>query len=834
MRLGTKTLITISSTFIGLTVALFFISQFFLLGSFKDYEERDTALNVVRAINALQGEMDNLHSLNLDWASWDDSYRFVRDSNPGFIRSNLNNETLAKQRLSVIIFLNGSNDVVFSKSIDHYSTKDTPFPWEFRPFISTQGPLSAAKQGAGQSGIIRLGGRFMIVSSRPILTSEGTGPQRGALIMGRYLDDAELMRLSSKTSLPVKLLDYEGGFFQSLSARTGRPLEGKENVMTSVASNEVIWGYGLVKDISGAPAFALGIELPRVIYRRGQASLSHFIAYLLLAALVSAAVIILLIKKTVISRVSSLSRAASEIGRTGDLSVRVPSAGTDEISALSGEVNRMLEALAALEAERRSSEDKMRKANDELEARVRERTAELSRKNVELNEEIAERGKVEEAMKEMVYHDYLTGLPNRMLFTDRLNQLIARSHRTSGSLAAVVVMGVDRFKVVNNSLGHAAGDELIKKIASTAQSSLRDSDTVARIGGDEFAILLPDIPKIEGIPAVLERVLTFLRMPVELMGHSLFITASMGVAVFPHDGGDSTTLLKNAEAAMHHAKTKGGNTFEMYDPEMARKAFERLTIGNRLRTALDREEFVLHYQPLYDLRAKRFTGAEALIRWRDPEAEGLVPPMSFIPIAEETGVITPIGEWGLLQACSFAKKVQESGYGQMSISVNISPRMFEEEGFAENVVDILKVSGLKPQDLTLEITEGLLMAHLDEAAKKISGLKGAGIRFSIDDFGTGYSSLAYLQNLSIDEIKIDRSFVMGLPSDRFIVKAIINLAHNLNLDVTAEGVETQEQLDFLVEHGCDKIQGFFLARPMPEDEFMKLMEKSQKTGKAAS
>jgi len=836
MQIGTKTLVTISSTFIGLTIALFFISQVFLLGSFKDYEERDTALNVVRVINALQGEIENLHSLNLDWASWDDSYGFVGDRNPEFIRSNLNNETLAKQRLDLITFLNKSGDVVFSKAIDHYSIKDTGFPEEFRPFIASEGLLSAVRlPEAGQSGIIKLGNRFMIVSSRPILTSEGNGPGRGALIMGRYLDDNELMRLSAKTYLPVKLLSYDEDFLESLGEEASRPLDGKENIMTRAASNEAVWGYGIVKDIAGAPAFVLGLELPREIYRQGQASLSYFMAYLLLAALVSAAVIILLVKKTVLSRVLNLSRAAGEIGRTGDLSVRVQAAGEDEISALSVEINRMLHSLEGLEAERKCSEEKIRKANDELEARVRERTAELVRTNAELNDEITERKRVEEAMKEMVYHDYLTGLPNRMLFTDRLNQLIARSNRTTGIIAAVVVMGVDRFKVVNNSLGHSAGDELIKKISHKAQSALRDTDTVARIGGDEFALLLPDISRIEGIPAVLERVLSFLRMPIELMGHSLFITASMGVAVFPHDGADSTALLKNAEAAMHHAKTKGGNTFEMYDPEMAKKALDRLTIGNRLRKALDREEFVLHYQPLYDLREKRFTGAEALIRWRDPEAGRLVPPMSFIPIAEETGIITPIGEWGLLKACTFAKKVQDSGYGRLGMSVNISPRMFEEQGFAENVVDILKVSGLDPQNLKLEITESLLMAHLDEAAKKISRLKNAGIRFSIDDFGTGYSSLAYLQSLSIDEIKIDRSFIMGLPSDRFIVNAIINLAHNLNLEVIAEGVETQEQLDFLVEHKCDKIQGFLFAKPMPEDEFLKLMaENNRPRGKAAN
>lgn len=456
-------------------------------------------------------------------------------------------------------------------------------------------------------------------------------------------------------------------------------------------------------------------------------------------------------------------------------------------------------------------------AKDELEIRVRERTTELLEKNIELNEEVAERKRVEEAMKEMVYHDYLTGLPNRMLFTDRLSQVIAR-RRSNETIAAVMFMDMDRFKVVNDSLGHAAGDELLELIAKMAQGALREGDTVARVGGDEFTILLRDIAKFEDIPMVVERIFDIFRNPIKLLGNDIFMTVSVGIAVYPYDGADSTALMKNADIAMYHAKNNGGNRYEMYNPEMAQRAVERLTIGNKLRSALDQGEFILFYQPQYDLRKNRFTAAEALIRWQNQEM-GLVSPVTFIPIAEETGVIVPIGEWVLRTACSLNRKLNQLGLEDLSISINISPRMFGDPGFASSIVTVLKESGLDPRYLMLEITEGLLMSNLVDASKIIKEMKSAGVRFSIDDFGTGYSSLAYLKNLSINELKIDRSFIKDLTKDtddRLIVKAIISLAHSLSLEVIAEGVETREQLDFLVEHHCDKIQGYYYSKPLPE------------------
>lgn len=823
MKLGTKLLLTIGSIFLCLIIVLLFLSQSLLLGSFKLLEQENATRNVERAISALNEEIDSLSSLNLDWASWDDSYFFIKDRNREFIKSNLNIETLAKQKLNLIIFLNDAGSVVYDKALEHDEIKEVPLPKDILPIVCSENILNK-----NQEGIIVFNGRFLMLSARPIMTSEGKGPVRGTLIMGRYLDDKEVKGLADTTHMHLSVIPYQDFVFKGL--KKGADAEFSNHILIRTVSEDIVAGFGLVNDLYSKPAFIFRVELPRGIYKQGKVSLFYFIMYLLIAALTSALAILLLLKQNVLSRFSNLSRHMREIGKTGNLSERVAALGRDEVTDLAVEINKMLSSLETVDKERAIAQENLVKANDELEIRVRERTTELLNKNVELNEEITERKKIESAMQEMIYHDYLTGLPNRLLFTDRLNQIIARGSRHKDIIAAVLFIDVDRFKVVNDSLGHSAGDELIKTIALLIRQSLRETDTVARIGGDEFSLLLQDIARTEDIPIVAEKVMDIFRKPISLMGQDVFITVSIGVSVYPYDGTDSVSLLKNSDIAMYHAKSKGGDTYEMYNPTMAKKAVEMHTIGNKLRTALEKEEFLLYYQPQFDLRTGRITGAEALIRWQDKEL-GLLYPASFIPIAEETGIIIQIGEWGLLTACTLTRKLHEDGFNDLVMSVNVSARMFADTSFTEKIERVLGEIALKPEYLTLELTESILMANLVDAARVVKDLKRYGVKFSIDDFGTGYSSLAYLKNLSITELKIDKSFITDLTTDmddKLIVKAIINLAHSMNLEVVAEGVEMQEQLDFLVKNGCDKIQGYLFSKPLPENEFIAILNKYNK------
>jgi diguanylate cyclase (GGDEF)-like protein/PAS domain S-box-containing protein len=429
--------------------------------------------------------------------------------------------------------------------------------------------------------------------------------------------------------------------------------------------------------------------------------------------------------------------------------------------------------------------------------------------------DVTRRKQAEEALLRMANHDALTGLPNRVLLQDRLAQAIVHAQRAQRQVG-VMFIDLDRFKHVNDSLGHDAGDQMIVEIARRLAGSLRESDTVARQGGDEFVVVLADLGCPEDAALVAQKVLDALFRPLLLGGQELFPTASIGLAMYPRDGQDSPTLLKCADSAMYRAKGQGGNAFRFYAADMGAHALEHLRLEGALQRALQRSEFVLHYQPMVDIATGAVTAAEALVRWR-PRGGALVMPGEFIPLAEETGLIVPIGEWVLATALAQQVAWRAAGLAPIRISVNLSARQFHGQDVAQQVARLLAATGADPQFLTLEITESVLMENPAAATETMRRLAAMGVRLAIDDFGTGYSSLANLKRFPIQSLKIDRSFVRELTTDAddaAIVNAVIALAHSMKLDVVAEGVETDEQLGFLRAHGCDQMQGFCFSRPV--------------------
>lgn len=438
--------------------------------------------------------------------------------------------------------------------------------------------------------------------------------------------------------------------------------------------------------------------------------------------------------------------------------------------------------------------------------------------------DLTSRKQHEERIKHLAYHDALTGLPNRYLFLDRLTLALARAHRT-GAKIAVLFLDLDRFKDVNDTLGHAAGDMLLKEVGKRLEHCLREEDTVARMGGDEFTVLLPEINDVGDIEIVARKVLEMFTQPLTLEGEEIFITASLGIAVAPEDGQDAQTLLRHADMAMYKSKEQGKNRFGFFRTEMSVQAHERLTVEQRLRRALERDEFVLHYQPQVDVYSKQLIGIEALLRWQSPEA-GLVPPMRFIPVAEETGLILPIGEWVLRTACRQNVAWQEAGFPPLRMAVNLSARQFHQENLVGRIEDILMETGLSPNWLELEITETVAMHNVALTSSVLRKLKGMGIHIAIDDFGTGYSSLNYLKRFPIDTLKVDQSFIRDSvtdPEDAAIVATILVLARNLNYLAIAEGVETPEQLEFLQERECDGFQGYLISEPLPAEGMTELL-----------
>ena len=429
--------------------------------------------------------------------------------------------------------------------------------------------------------------------------------------------------------------------------------------------------------------------------------------------------------------------------------------------------------------------------------------------------DITQRKEAEERIRYMALHDALTGLPNRTLLLDRMDQAIGYANRNGGEIW-VLFVDVDRFKFVNDSVGHKGGDLVIRMLAERLQSVTRETDTVARLGGDEFVLVLTHGPGANVAMDAVHRIMSVVTAPLKFEAHEFFLSCSIGVAVCPADGITSEVLMDRADTAMYRAKELGKNNFQFYTAEMNTRLLERLSIEKDLRNAIERQEFVLHYQPQVELSTGRIIGMEALIRWQHP-ALGLVMPNRFIGLAEETGLIGMIGDWVLRTACAQAKRWEDAGYGKMRIAVNLSARQFAPKKLVQSISDILSETGLAPCLLELELTEGLLMNNVEEAIEILQELKVLGVQMSIDDFGTGYSSLAYLKRFPIDVLKIDQSFMreMTLDSDdAIIVKSVISLAHNLKLRVVAEGVETQEQLTYLRGLDCDVIQGYFFNKPV--------------------
>ncbi len=439
-------------------------------------------------------------------------------------------------------------------------------------------------------------------------------------------------------------------------------------------------------------------------------------------------------------------------------------------------------------------------------------------------EDITERKRAEVEVQRLAYFDSLTGLPNRSLFRDRLEQALAHAGR-AGHRVALMFLDLDQFKEVNDTLGHATGDHLLKMVADRLGNSVRKSDTVARIGGDEFVVILTDVEGEVDVSAAASKLLSAIAVPAQVEGREMFITGSLGIALFPEDGETAETLIKNADAAMYQAK-EHGDTHQFYTTAMNALALERLLLGNDLRRALERNEFFLVYQPQVNIDSGRMTGMEALLRWRHPDL-GLLPPSQFIPLAEETGLILPIGRWVLETACAQNRAWQQAGFPPLMVAVNLSGRQFREGGVAEMVAEVLAATGMPAHLLELEITETVLMDNAETTRRTLNELKAMGLQLAIDDFGTGYSSLSYLKHFPIDRLKIDRSFVHDITrhdDDAAIAEAIIAMGHSLRLKIVAEGVETLEQVEFLRARGCDEMQGFFFRRPETLEDFTGMLQ----------
>jgi len=478
----------------------------------------------------------------------------------------------------------------------------------------------------------------------------------------------------------------------------------------------------------------------------------------------------------------------------------------------------------------------LRHAQNNLEKQIKQRTSELNTSNIQLKQEIEDRLIAESQLQKQANYDELTGLPNRSLATDRLYQTLLKSKRHNLK-PCLAFLDLDNFKFINDTFGHAAGDELLREASRRLTECARESDTVARLGGDEFLLILEDDrpdkgqQREMGIRHIGERIIESFSKPFIIEGHELSVTASLGFAIYPKDGDDSNTLMRHADVAMYRSKKEGKNTFCFYSPEMSANAMMRMNVETELRYALEKEEFQLHYQPIVDTKTNKIVKAEALLRW-DCEKLGMISPDFFIPIAEETGLILPIGEWVINTACQQVKQWRETGWPEISVTINISARQFQTGvSLVDAVQGALRDNELPVDAIQLELTEGVLLKETDNSIECMSQLEKMGVKLLLDDFGTGYASLSYLQRYNFEALKIDRSYINNVlisKQDKKLVKAIIAMAKSLGMAVISEGVENKGQLDFLLNEDCEYIQGYYYSKPITADDFFILLRKMNK------
>lgn len=797
----TKTVTILIVMFLVLTLIIYFILNSIMLDRIAILERNYVTEDVKRAENLINSEQRRLNQVAFDWGVWDDTYKYIKDKNKMYVINNLGKTTFLNLNLNVMAFIDKSGEFVYINSGDPIIDKMVPISKSFLDYIS-KSPISRnTNPNFRQSGIIMLPEGPMLIATSPILTSFKMGPVRGNLVVGCYLDNVKVEQLAKELDLNI--------FIGALSKSELTDLSyNKKPVEVNALNKNKIIGSTLLKDIYGNPALRLNVEMNRDISIIGRNGVRIVIVLLMVVSLIFTFLIMIFLERNILSRLVLLSDEVKVIGKKRLFYKRLkPQRMHDELSIVSDEINNMLDELIESQSQVVESERALKRANESLKTEIIER--EITQKKI----------------KELAYHDSLTGLPNRLFFSDKLSDAILAAKR-SRKMFAVMFLDIDGFKMVNDTMGHDIGDQLLKDLAERLMHALEKSYIIARNGGDEILILIDNIKDTNTISLIADKVFKIFNEPFMLNNQECFLTTSIGVALYPADGTNAEILIKNADIAMYKAKERGKNQCVFFTPIMRNSISETMKLTNKLYRAMEKSELELYYQPQISCITKQIVGVEALLRWNSPEF-GFVSPDKFITIAEQTGLIIPIGEWVLRTACKQNKLWQEAGYKKIRMGVNLSIKQFQSINLVKKVKKVLRETELDPDYLEIEITESIAMDRKSNIIETLNTFKNMGISIAIDDFGTEYSSLSYMKYLPMNRIKVAKQFVQGIginDKDESITQAILVMAKSMGLDVIAEGVETEDELNFLIQNKCDEIQGYYYYKPMPAAQVSELIK----------
>lgn len=779
MNLRTKVIWSLALVLSVTICSVWVIGNGSIVKSFEDLERSHANRSMQQVQGSLRHMVATVHGLSVDWSDWNDAYQFMIDKNPDFIASNL---SVLNLKLNLVTFFDTKGSVFYGKSVGSSRDPQNPTSNDLRLALEAIDPHWQELIGSpGRSGLLKVKNKLMMLSARPIRRTDLSGPSRGTLVFGKLVDAQSHIDLWEMTRIHARVSPVgDGGTVDSTSLDSGSEGFAIQTDAGSIKCTDVI------EDIFGHPVALLTTSEPRLIMAQGRASADFAIRSLAAIAILAGALFYFVIEFGVVRRLRDTTLQLQQIGRDGSNQRRVNFSGRDELGMLAQSTNELLD-------------------------RIDEQHQQILVKN--------------DTIHRQAFHDGLTDLPNRNLLLERLERALDPCSR--GRLGtALLYIDLDDFKVINDSLGHAAGDELLVTVSGVLQSCVRPWDTVARLGGDEFTVLLTHLQGQDEADRITERILSELRKPLSIGSITAHVSASVGLAFIEGDVVSPEELLRRADIAMYQAKKFGKANSTHYDDSMDEEARIRLDLQGGLLNAVENGELRVVFQPIYNIRNGKLKGVESLLRWDRP-GHGTVSPDVFIPIAEETGAIAQIGEWVLEQSCRQVKVWNDKFDANLTVSVNLSGRQLQRTHLEKTVQDVLDRTHFPADHLTLEITETILMQDKDTISDRLNRVKSMGVKVAIDDFGTGYSAMSSLSEFPLDIVKIDKAFVRQLGhrvQSEAIIEAIVTLSKSMGFAVTAEGIETEDQLGLVKRLGCDLAQGYFFSPPVTAEQIEAILD----------